>query len=142
MLTVGHKTEKMRTLITILMFTLVGLLGFGPGAHAQIPDEIIVSLRSGNSAALAKYFNQNVELVVLNTENVYSKAHAQQVINDFFKKNPPKSFTIIHQGGKSDSYYAIGNLKTEKQNFRIYFLIKKVNNLSHIHQLRIEEQMN
>ncbi len=107
---------------------------------AQIPDDIILSLKSGNSAELAKHFNQNVELVVLDSENVYSKAHARQVLHDFFGKNKPVSFHIIHKGDKGDLYYAIGTLKTETGQFRVYFLIKTINNISFIHQLRIEQQ--
>jgi hypothetical protein len=108
--------------------------------NAQIPDEITASLQSGNATMLSKYFNQNVELVVLENENVYSKAHAEQVISNFFKNYPPTRFSIIHQGGKGDSRYAIGTLHTQAQNFRVYFLIKTTNNISLIHQLRIEKQ--
>jgi hypothetical protein len=109
-------------------------------AWAQIPEEIIYSLKTGNAATLAKYFSQNVELVVLDTENVYSKAHAQKLMNDFFKKNPPQNFTIIHQGGKDDSNYVIGNLIVDNNRYRVYFLVKAKNGTSQIHQLRIERQ--
>ncbi|MDA3929468.1 MAG: DUF4783 domain-containing protein [Prolixibacteraceae bacterium] len=111
-------------------------------AFSQIPDDVILSLKTGNAATLASHFSQNVELVVLENENVYSKAHAQQVIDDFFKKYPPENFSIIHQGGKDGSSYAIGNLKVETEKFRVYFLIKAKNGVSFIHQLRIERQSN
>ncbi len=118
----------------------VGLMIITIMASAQIPDDVILSLKTGNSAKLSGYFNQNVELVVLESENVYSKSHAQQVINDFFKKNPPKKFSIIHQGGKGDSNYAIGTLETDNGKYRVYFLIKTINQSPLIHQLRIEKQ--
>jgi hypothetical protein len=63
-------------------------------------------------------------------------------MNDFFKKNPPTNFTIIHQGGKDDSSYAIGTLQVENNRFRVYFLIKSKGGASYIHQLRIERQNN
>jgi hypothetical protein len=120
---------------------LVGLLLiFGFSAEAQIPDEIVSGIRSGNSAKLSKYFNQNVELLVLDFECSCSKSQAQQVVNDFFAKYPPSKFTIIHQGGKGDSNYAIGSLETPNGKFRVYFLIKTINQVSFIHQLRIEVQ--
>jgi len=130
----------MRNKIKYSILILASMMVLGFSSSAQIPDEIISSLKTGNSTKLAKYFNQNVELVVLENESVCSKSQAQQVINDFFSKYPPLKFTIIHQGGKGDSYYAIGSLETQNGKFRVYFLIKTINQVSFIHQLRIEVQ--
>ncbi len=109
-------------------------------AFAQIPDGIVISIQSGNDAALAEFFNENVELVVQTHDDVYSKSQAQQIIAEFFKSNKPKKFSIIHQGGKEDAQYAIGSLTTNTGTFRVYFLMKNKNNSSLIHQLRIEKQ--
>lgn len=109
-------------------------------ASAQITDEIILSLKNGNSKTLSVHFNQNVELVVLENDNVYSKVQAEQIVNKFFKNNRPESFSVIHQGGKEGAKYVIGNLKTNNGSFRIYFLLKMNNGKDYIHQLRIEKQ--
>lgn len=123
-----------------LFFGLVTLLVFaGTSAFSQIPDEIIVSLGSGNAKVLSSYFNQNVELVVLDNDNVYSKAQAQQIVNNFFNQHKPENFKIIHQGGK-EAKYVIGNLVTNNGIFRVYFLLKQNNKKEYIHQLRIEKQ--
>lgn len=108
--------------------------------RAQIPDEIILSLKSGNSKVLSSYFNQNVELVVLDNDNVYSKAQAQQIVSNFFNSFTSESFTVIHQGGKEGAKYVIGNLNTNNGNFRVYFLLKQNDGKDYIHQLRIEKQ--
>jgi hypothetical protein len=79
-------------------------------------------------------------MVVLENDNVYSKAQAQQIVSKFFSSNPPENFTIIHQGGKEGAQYVIGNLITSKGTFRVYFLLKKSSGKDYIHQLRIEEQ--
>jgi hypothetical protein len=123
---------------TLLLFS--GFIIFSNQAKAQIPDEIIQSLKTGNSKTLSAYFNQNVELVVLENDNVYSKAQAQQIVNKFFSSNPPESFSIIHQGGKEGAQYVIGNLVTGKGTYRVYFLLKKSDGKDYIHQLRIEAQ--
>jgi hypothetical protein len=130
----------MRNKFSLLVLFLLSLMFTGLTVEAQIPDEIISGIRSGNSTRLAKYFNQNVELAVLDNESVSSKSQAQQIVNDFFKKYPPLKFSIIHQGGKGDSNYAIGTLETQNGKFRVYFLIKTVNQVTFIHQLRIETQ--
>ncbi len=123
---------------SLLFFT--GLIIFSNQIKAQVPDEIIQSLKSGDSKTLAGYFNQNVELVVLENDNVYSKAQAQQIVSKFFSTNPPESFSIIHQGGKEGAQYVIGNLVTGKGTFRVYFLLKKSGGKDYIPQLRIESQ--
>jgi hypothetical protein len=109
----------------------------------KIPNDIIVSFETGNAKILSGYFNQNVELVVLDNDNVYSKAQAQQIVNNFFNNFSPvkdKAFTIIHDSGKADAKSVIGKLKTDKGDFRIYFLLKKSGDKEYIHQLRIEKQ--
>lgn len=121
----------------ILLFA--GLIS-SHAAQAQIPNEIILSLKNGNSKVLSGYFNQNVELVVPGSDNVYSKAQAQQIVNNFFSSHTPESFTVIHHGGKEGAKYVIGNLVTNNGNFRVYFLLKKSEEKDYIHQLRIEKQ--
>lgn len=126
-----------------LLFTLFFISGFiviSNQIKAQVPDEIIQSLKTGNSKTLSEYFNQNVEMVVLENDNVYSKSQAQQIVSKFFSNNSPENFTVIHQGGKEGAQYVIGNLTTNKGNFRVYFLLKKNDGKDYIHQLRIEEQ--
>jgi hypothetical protein len=126
--------------ITLSILFIAGFIIYAGQLKAQVPDEILQSLKTGNSKTLSEYFNQNVEMVVLENDNVYSKAQAQQIVNKFFSNNPPESFIIIHQGGKEGAQYVIGNLVTSKGTFRVYFLLKKSNGKDYIHQLRIEEQ--
>jgi hypothetical protein len=126
--------------ITFTLLFFSGFIIFSNQAKAQVPDEIIQSLKTGNSKTLSAYFNQNVELVVLENDNVYSKAQAQQIVNKFFSSNPPENFIIIHQGGKEGAQYVIGNLVTGKGTYRVYFLLKKSDGKDYIHQLRIESQ--
>jgi len=109
-------------------------------AQGQIPDGIVVSIQNGNGAALAAYFNENVEMVVDSHDDVYSKSQAQQIVTEFFKSNKPKQFSIIHQGGKDGARYAIGSLTTNTGTFRVYFLLKNKDSISYIHQFRIEKQ--
>jgi len=122
------------------MILLIAGMSYTSLAQAQIPNEIILSLKNGNSKVLSGYFNQNVELVVLDSDNVYSKAQAQQIVNNFFSKYSPESFTVIHQSEKSGAKYLIGNLSTSNGKFRVYFLLKKNEGKDYIHQLRIEKQ--
>ncbi len=126
--------------ISFVLIFVSGFLFSSVNSNAQIPDEIVLSLQTGNAKVLSDYFNDNVELVVLDNDNVYSKAQAKQIVNNFFNSFTPESFNVIHQGGKEGSKYVIGNLKTNNGNFRIYFLLKNSNGKDYIHQLRIEKK--
>jgi hypothetical protein len=106
--------------------------------QAKIPDGISIAIKAGNAAELSKYMNSTIELLLLDKEDFYKKNVAETILKDFFDEYQAKDFTIRHQGAKNDAQYAIGNLKTEKGDFRVYFLLKKVDQELLIHQIRIE----
>ena len=130
----------MRFLIStaIILFTISSPGAICQEAQAKIPAGISLSFKTGNTAELAKYMNSTVELLLLDKEDFYKKAVAETILKDFFSQYQAKDFIIRHQGARNDAQYAIGNLSTEKGNFRVYFLLKKVGNNSLIHQIRIE----
>jgi hypothetical protein len=125
--------------LILTLFFITGFIIYSNQLTAQVPDEIIQSLKTGDSKKFSEYFNQNIEMVVLENDNAYSKAQAQQIVSKFFTNNPPESFIIIHQGGKEGAQYVIGNLVTSNGTFRVYFLLKKNAGKDYIYQLRIEE---
>ena len=127
--------KKIISLFFILGFSLMTIHGY-----AQAEEEILASLKNGDSKKLSEYFNQNVELVVLENDNVYSKAQAQQIVSKFFSNNKPESFTVIHKGGKEGDKYVIGNLKANTGNFRVTFFTKSAEGKNYIHLLRIDKQ--
>ncbi len=122
------------------LFIFLSLIVFPLIIQAQVPDEVIQGLKSGNAKLLSEYFNQNIELVILDNENVYSRAQAQLIVTNFFAKYQPESFNVLYQGGKEDSRYVIGNLKTNGGVFRVYFFLKNTDGKAFIHHLRIEKQ--
>lgn len=126
----------------ILKFLPAILITLSINAPAQdqtkIPGGISIAIKAGNAAELAKYMNSTIELLLLEKEDFYKKNAAEAILAEFFREYPATDFTIRHQGAKSDAHYAIGNLSTEKGDFRVYFLLKKVGAELLIHQIRIE----
>ena len=116
------------------------LISFHLSAQEQtkIPGGIAIAFKAGNAAELSKYMNSTVELLLLDKEDFYKKNVAETILKDFFNSYPTKDFIIRFQGAKNDVQYAIGNLKTERGDFRVYFLLKKVGQELLIHQIRIE----
>ena len=124
-------------IIPVVLITLSTLASKAQD-QVNIPGGISMAIKSGNAAELSKYMNSTVELLLLDKEDFYKKNVAEAILNDFFNEYKTKDFTIRHQGAKNDAQYAIGNLKTEKGDFRVYFLLKKVDQLLLIQVIRIE----
>ncbi len=144
--TIVPKQKRMYLLQKISFTTFLVYCFFAVSAYPaeqKIPENINLAFETGNAKLLASYFNQNVELVVLDNDNVYSKAQAQQIVTNFFSRFQPlenNAFSIIHSSGKGDAKSVISKLKTEKGEFRVYFLLKTNSSKEYIHQLRIEKQ--
>lgn len=128
---------KYSRIIPVVLILFSGLI-CNAQEQARIPGGISIAIKAGNSAELSKYLNSTVELLLLDKEDFYRKNVAETILRDFFSQYKTKDFTIRHQGAKNDAQYAIGNLKTEKGDFRVYFLLKKVGQEQLIHQIRIE----
>jgi hypothetical protein len=124
-------------IIPVLLISISSLVSTAQ-EQANIPGEISIAFKAGNAAELSKYMNSTIELLLLDKEDFYKKNVAESILKDFFIEYKTKDFTIRHQGAKNDAQYAIGNLKTEKGDFRVYFLLKKVGQDLLIHQIRIE----
>ena len=117
--------------IVLLCFAL---FAFGTNGYAQVPSSIISALQEGDAGSLSAYLNDNVELVIGNQNDVYSKQQASAIIADFFRKYRVNGFDLLHKGNKDAASFGVGTLKTSSGNYRVYFLIRK----NEIQQLRIE----
>ena len=108
----------------------------------DIYEELASAIRSGDSRQVAAYFGTSVDLTIINQEDVYSKAQAELIVKDFFGKNPPKSFTILHKGSsRENTVYAIGNMiSTNGKTFRVSFFLKLASGHYTIQELRFETE--
>ena len=109
---------------------------------ADVYDELANAIRTGDAHQVATFFDAKVDLALPSQEDVYSKAQAELLIKDFFIKNPPKTFTLVHKGSsKEGSLFAVGTLVcTNGTTFRISFVMKSLNGQNSIQELRIEKQ--
>jgi hypothetical protein len=123
-----------------VFFLAVISLSAAAQEQTTIPGGIFIAIKAGNAAELSKYLNSTVELQLLDKEDFYKKNVAESILKDFFSTYPTKDFIVRHQGAKNDAQYAIGNLETEKGDFRVYILLKKVDQELLIHLIRIESE--
>jgi len=119
------------TIGTILLNMFVCLAG--------PPESILNAIKTGNADKLSEYFDNNVDLKILEKENIYSKSQATILVKDFFKNNKPTNMDLSHEGGPENARFAICNLTTNQGKFRVYFLFKTINGKSVIQKFRIEK---
>ncbi len=134
--------EQQNTYMRLFFLLILSIsLGFAPMSK-DIGNDIAATIRAGNAKQLSNYFSNNIYLTVLGKEEMYSKAQAEQILQNFFQKNPPRSFNLKqHASNPSASQYGIGTYtNTLNVRFRIYFLLKKIGNQAFIQQFSIEPE--
>jgi hypothetical protein len=124
--------------LVLLSFLMLCALPHVVAQSSEVSSEIITALDKGDAAKLSAYLNANVELVVGNKNDVFSKQQATGIITDFFRTNKVSSFQLLHKGNKEATSFAIGEIKTNTGNYRVYVLTRKSGNQTVIQQLRIE----
>lgn len=119
------------------VFTIVlALISHLMWAQADIFAPMKDALKAGSAKELAKYFNQSVDINLEGDVNTYSKAQAEFVLRDFFKKYPSSDFSIEHTGSsKSGLQYAIGSYKSNNDKFNVLIRVKQTANTYLIHEI-------
>ena len=131
----------MKEVVLLCMFFLFAVLP-NPGVLATDNNEkIALAIRAGNAKELSKYFSKNIDLNIPGSEGVFSKTQAELIMKDFFSKYKTLEFNTLHQGSSKDgAKYTIGNLKTDKGSFRLYFYMKKTSDVYYIHEFSLSEE--
>jgi hypothetical protein len=98
------------------------------------------AMNSGDAAAVGAYFDEQIELSLLDKESVYGKAKAIQSLKQFFSQHTVEGFSQVHEGSSKgdDAKYCIGNLQTDKGSFRVYMFVEIEQNQYSLQELRIE----
>ena len=126
----------MRNILLIIGIILLSSLGWTQEKESEIIANAFIT---GDVNSIANYFPSNLDMTVVETEDVFSRAQAIQILNRFFKENQPTDFRIKHQGSsQNNDFYQIGTLKTNNGDFRVTYFIRKDGYEILIKRLRIE----
>ncbi|WP_029288922.1 DUF4783 domain-containing protein [Pedobacter sp. R20-19] len=107
--------------------------------QADIIDDLSSYFKAGNAKEIAKNFASTIELIIVDEEDVYSKAQGEQILRDFFVKHPPVKTSVFHKINNSPNYrFGVVILNTSKETFRVSITMKKFNSSFLITELRIE----
>jgi len=128
----------MKKLITLALMILWAGLAF---SQDPTTDKAVKAFQTGNSKELASLFADNLDVVIEDVNDIYSREQAEQIVKKFFEKNAAKSFKINASGTTPlGLIYRIGELETANGKFKVEFKLKKVGENNLISQLEIEKQ--
>ena len=121
--------------ISLVWIISLSVVSFAEAQHSAF-DPIRDVFKTGSSKEVSKYLNTSVEINVLGEINTYSKAQAEFVLRDFFKKYPISDFAIVHSGSsKSGLQFAIGRYVSNGTNYSVMIRVKEVEKILLIHEL-------
>jgi Domain of unknown function (DUF4783) len=129
-----------KLLFTVFIFlTICSRITF---AQSDILEDISVAFNNSDQRLLSKYFNNKVEITLLDQSNVFSKSQAEMVMKDFFSKYTSTEFKILYKNNPSNdaARFAIGQLDTQNGRFRIYFIFKTIDNTVYLQEMRFEQE--
>lgn len=99
------------------------------------------AVKAGNAKDLAKYFNTSIDLNLEGELNTYSKAQAEFVLRDFFKKHSPNDFSIVHTGSsKGGLQFAIGKYQSGADNYNVLMRVREVEKSYLIHEMSFTKE--
>lgn len=127
----------MKPLLSLLVFFMY--IPSFIATQGDIIDSLSNHFKSGNSKEIAVSFSSSVDLIIIDEEDVYSKAQAEQILRSFFSKYPPIKSTVIHRLNTNPNYrYGALSLHTKNGTFRVSITMKKTGSAFFITELRIE----
>jgi septin family protein len=128
----NYKALKIMKRILLFLFLIPFI------SKADVFDDVVLTIKSNKSDVVSKFLNANVEITLLETESLCSKAQAEQMLKKFFDTYPSKIINIKHRGASAQgAKYAIASYETESGlKLRLYIFMK--NDL--IHELKVERE--
>lgn len=124
----------------VLLIGLLVTIGFQTKAQtifAPMKDAV----KAGDASELAKYMNTSIDLNLEGEVNTYSKAQAEFVLRDFFKKHTPNDFSIVHTGSsKGGLQFAIGKYQSGTDNYNVLMRVREVGKAFLIHEMSFTKE--
>lgn len=103
--------------------------------------DLTTALGSGNVAGISAHFGAKVELTINDREAHLSKLEAETRLKEFYSTHQAKGFKAVHSGNSksNESNYTIGELLTDKGNYRVYIYFLSDGGRRVVAELRIEK---
>lgn len=128
-----HKKNFIRFMLFLSFLFPLG------GICQENQDNLAKLLKEGNAREIARFFNPALTFSVPGHDGIFSQSQAEGFLKRFFEENKPVSFRVSHQGKSADgAHFLIGILTCNTGSFKVYSLMKKMENRERIIQFQIE----
>ncbi len=118
--------------LSVVFVCLVAVPAFAQDIFSPMKDAI----KTGNAKEVIKFFNNSVDMNLDGEVSMYSKAQAEFVLREFFKKHPSTEFSIVHTGSsRGGLQFAIGRYVSNADTFDVVIRVKEVNGTYLIHEI-------
>src|SRR6267154_640209 len=119
------------------LFIAVSLRAGAQTIFAPMKDAV----KAGDASELVKYFNTSIDLNLEGEVSTYSKAQAEFVLRDFFKKHTPNDFSIVHTGSsKGGLQFAIGKYQSGADSYNVLMRVREVGKAFLIHEMSFTKE--
>lgn len=123
------------------MLGFFSLLSIGVFSQSEIFAPMKSALKAGSAKELANLLNTSAEINVEGNVNSYSKAQAEFVFRDFFKKHPVTDFSIVHTGvSKGGLQYAIGRYVCAAESYNVLIRVREIEGINLIHEINFVKE--
>jgi Domain of unknown function (DUF4783) len=127
-----HGIMRKQNYLLISLFFLTVCTATAQDIFAPMKD----ALKAGNSKELVKTFNTSVDMNLDGDVKTYSKAQAEFVLKDFFKKHAVTDFSIVHTGSsKGGLQFAIGRYASNNESYNVLIRVKEVEGVFLVHEI-------
>ena len=124
-----------KLLLVLLVMMAIVTSSFANDARMSVES----GFEKGDATIVSEAMADRLFMVSYPLRRSLQKNEAVQELSKFFKTNPPKSFTVLHDNSQGGVIYMICKYETVKQSFRIHVLIDADGENEKISQIRIEE---
>lgn len=108
-----------------LLSALLLLLGSWISAQGDQLGAVRSAFANGSSRELSQYLAPSVEVGFDGDKQTYSATQTELVVKNFFTKNPPTSFDVVHQGASNDGIpYAVCRYVSRTGNYQVFIRLK------------------
>jgi hypothetical protein len=113
--------------------------------HAQAPETAVVdrveaALSKGDANGFLAHAADRVEIAVLGTSTLYSRAQATYVLEQFFREYPPMRFSADRPAATGGNFFVAGRYwyGSDDRYLNVYMRFRSREGAYEVRELRIE----